>query len=180
MNGLPVRIGKGLIVHIVFAALSVGLIWMLLNSFDDASQSLRDQFADAADNGESVLAYLADARGRLIEWAVSVLAVGWILSALFVSVACRFAPSGYEQSTAKASLWWGLGIAMVIAGSTMFWFMIVNAQVLLNVDAGNIWLIVATVALLALIGFFLATAIGVKLAMKRSVPLSGIIPDSWN
>lgn len=180
MSSAIVRIGKGLIVHMLLAVIAIGIIWLMVNSFDDASQSLRDQFADAADDGESVLSYVADARGKLIEWAVAAMAVGWLLASLFVSIADRREVRGYEDSDSMKSHWWGLGVSMVLAGIGLLWFQVIATDVMLNVESGSLWISVAAVAFLALLSFFIATAWCVKLTMKRSVPLSGLIPDSWN
>ena len=180
MNSTIVRIGKGLIVHLLFVAIAIGIVWLMVSTFDDASQSLRDQFTDAADNGESVMSYLADARGNLIEWAVASLASCWLISAMFVSMAGRQAPRGYEDSTAMKSLWWGLFVAMIIACGGLLWFQVIATDVVLNVESGSLWVCLIAVALLVLLGYFIATAWGVKLTMKRSVPLSGLIPDGGN
>ena len=181
MGDTVMRIGKSLFVHILIAVILIGTIWWMTSSFEDASQLLRDQYKDAADDGATVLGYVDQARGSLIEWCGISCVISFLFSSLFISLANNKHPRGYEEGGRMAPMWAGLFVA-TIAGVGILWWQYASFEAVGQwlVSANYLICVAATVAGI-LIAYFLATAVGVKLTMKRSVPLAElVIPDGWN
>jgi hypothetical protein len=170
-----IRTVKSLAVHLVFAALLMGLIWWKTSAFTDASDSLRTDFAQ-----EDVMATLDIVRSNLWEWSLDSLFASFILSSLFIALAQRRHPRNPIEGGSRKGLWGGLLLGAIIIVGGLWWQTISKAEVQTQLMSGNYLTAVASVTLGTIIAYWLATALAVTITMKPSVPLSGPLPTFWN
>lgn len=174
-----VRMGKSLAVHIVFGLLICLLAFLLLGSFDAASDLLREQYEEP-----EVLRLLADARARFVGWATASLAMSWVFSSAFLWIANlrrRGVRHGVDER--KVLPWW-IALFVVAIGTTalQWWRMVSQTDVAAMLASADYLLLVTTVTIGQPLAFWAATGLAVALTLKPSVPLAEtLLPTQvWN
>lgn len=162
-------------IHLIFGLLAFGLAFWFTQEFGNASETLLLELADADDSEAQVLAYLIAAREALASWIWPAIGVSWALSVLFLGLTQRTMPSTPAEAASKKGLWTGLMVLMVIIAIIWWWFAVGSPDAGYALVFSNYALIVLATFLLALLGYFLSTALFVKSTMVPSVPLAPLL-----
>lgn len=163
------------VIHLLFGLLAFALVYFYTSDFNHASEALLDQLKDVDEPEAEAMVYLAAARDQLVGWIWPVMTASFLCSLLFLGLAERTMPSTPAQRQSKMGLWTVLLIVLFFFASGWWWFAVASPEADFAMQFGNYVTTLIATGLLALLGYYLATAMFVKTTMVPSVPFAPVL-----
>jgi hypothetical protein len=173
MSGL-IRIFSTLVVHVIAFLIMLLLVYAMFAGQDSMSDLLRNQYSDSP---ESIELIRSATMWRVIVADALVLAWSWIISSLWLLMAERQRPSDPVEGASMKPIWVIFLIIVLVGYASISWWMVWRSSAAIEI-APSVFSTTAIAAFFAtFLAYFLGTAISVKTVMRRSVPLSGLVPN---
>lgn len=172
------RITKAFAVHLLLLIAALGVVYLAVHGQESLSAAVRTQYEGQAE--EVMLQMVADARGRIMFWCLTIFITSWLASAVFLAVAERTQPTNIVQAASRRGLWSGLFILLVVIAGVLTWIPMFAREVSSDLASGSFTASLVAGSFLTLLAFYLATALAVKAAMRPSVPGATALPDFWS
>lgn len=167
------RILKAFGLHLVVFILFGLAIYFLSSGETALSETIRTNFAD---NPEQLRQIGEDAVWQLLTWCLLALAASWIIASLWLFTAERCRPAVPAEGSSRLGSW-AVGLfATLAAAAVIGWRLVWSRGVSADFSSGTLFLGMVLVIVAVLLAYYLATAMFVKLVMKRSVPFSSLLP----
>jgi hypothetical protein len=169
-TALP-RIFKAFALHLALLVVAGAIIYFMASGEGSLSDATRAQFYDRPDQLKQIS---GDAVWQLLMWLLLATAASFVFASLWLISAEASRPQVPAHGSRRFGQWvlllFTTLIVAVVIGWRVIWAVNVNADL-----ASNTVFIGTTLVLLSvLLGYYLSTAMFVKAAMKRSVPLGGL------
>ena len=163
------RVALSTTIHIVGAALGLGLIWLLMGNESSLSASIVQRMI----NDPNALQQIREeSRGHVWLWCIAAVAISFVLSSVWIVLAERTSPLDESQARSQRGSWAGLFVLTVIAFAAVGYFQVVGSGLSAFVNAGSVAIGGIACLVITCAAFYLGAFFGVKRTMRPSVPFA--------
>ena len=167
MKNWVARFGLATLICLLAGMVASGFAWYFTSKFGDLTPAIRPNLSSAG-----VETALSSVRNQILGWCIKSAVSTCVFVLVFLSISERKAPKSGEQVSSFQSIWLVVFILNIIACGLISYCLVPITDVLAQLNAGNYWALVFIINAVSILGFWIATLLFVKPAMRRSVPLS--------
>lgn len=167
-----VKIFWSLLVHAAVAVVGGLFIYWLGSDQSAIAESVRSTYSDRPASLEVIR---SDAIWQVLQWLLRGLAASWILASLWLLAADKDEPKTPKEGARRTGMWVALLLVSLGFVTFMGWLLIFSKPVSEELAASVLTGGTVVVPAAALTAYYLATALLVKITMRHSVPLWGLI-----
>ena len=154
----------------IFAVMAA-LFWAIVHFAFGTQDALNAALVERLDGDPArVQAYLDELAGTLLTAGIAGLLAAAVLACLWLVLIDRSPPYGDKSARSKRGSWAGLLILALLILVALFWFLVIGAPIAETLASGlSLNATLAAVAL-AVIGYWLATALFAPASTKVAIP----------
>jgi magnesium-transporting ATPase (P-type) len=178
MAAIMMRVIKSFFLHLLILLAALGLVYLIVAGQESLSPELRLRYQGRPP--AVLLGLVENARGTLMMWVFTCFLVSWLSSSLFLAMAERSRPANEREAANKKGLWAGMLVVTLAAIAFTAWLNLIEPGVSIALASGTFMTALLVGGILAVLAYYLATALAVKLVMRPSVPLATAMPSFWS
>ena len=168
-----VTVGINSLIHLAF--LVVGIVAL---HYGVASQKILNPTLLASlslNNTESIPYFVADAITQAEKWVLYVTLDSFVISTIWLLFSNAVSPAGPTQARSRLGAWFAALVLLITSSSALAWWIFVHKHIAANLSERFLTPLLVISGVCVLLAFYLGCAIGIKPAMRPSVPLA----DAW-
>ncbi len=168
-----VSIGINFLIHAAFLAIGVLVLQYGASNQKIINSDLLQALLQSAP--ASIAFYINDAISQSERWALFLALESLVVSTVWLLFTNAVSPAGPTQARSRLGAWFGALILLLVGAVALAWWIFVHKNIAGNLAAHFLTPLLIVSGFAVLFAFYLGTAIGVKPAMRPSVPLA----DAW-